>query len=233
MPNFCSSIITIEPSIINSTILSGKKLKTDIGDPSPENRATDNVTLNRKIPIKDTTPTEIPASGNDIENASNNQTIPSITNDLKNSTGTNSQNPFPLLVQTHMSQIFECAVPKDSKGALNLSGARKILTSWRSKNLFPPELIDNIEQSLKNHQFEESKEPAFSRSEIFRRIEEDRERHKRMKEENWIQPSEVSERREFEELYDCLEQPPLESLLDTLDQLHARFLYDTTFLGKL
>lgn len=140
-------------------------------------------------------------------------------------------NPYIALLQTNLANLFEHVVPNHPNGSVNLSGARKVLASWRSKNLLSEELIIATENTLKGRQMGNVQEPAFSRDEVFKRIEEDRERHKRMKEENWIQPSDPNDRNEFEELYNSQVIQPLEDLFLKLERDHLHFLYDTTSLG--
>ncbi|KAJ9058748.1 hypothetical protein DSO57_1009086 [Entomophthora muscae] len=143
-----------------------------------------------------------------------------------------SSNPYIALVEANLANIIDNVVPKGPNGTVNLSGTRKVLSSWRNKNIIPADLIHQMEDTLKGRQVENVHEPAFSRNEIFRRIEEDRERHKRMKEENWIQSSDPNERSEFDELYNSLDQPNIDNLFDTLEKCHLQFLYDTTTLGN-
>ncbi|KAL9556863.1 hypothetical protein MBANPS3_001650 [Mucor bainieri] len=46
---------------------------------------------------------------------------------------------------------------------------------------------------------------SFSKEDVLRRMEEDRERHKRLREEIWIRPAEESQDAEFEEFWNTTE----------------------------
>lgn len=87
----------------------------------------------------------------------------------------------------------------------------KILDNWRSKRIIDPQKVDEIMSMLNSRKIplsehgEGSSAPqgpgqgshhhnqrpvssTFARNEIFKRIEEDRERHKRLRERRWVQP---------------------------------------------
>ncbi len=79
----------------------------------------------------------------------------------------------------------------------------QILANWRSKRIIDPQTVDEIVLKLNDRRAsihvsedssslskEYSREPSYalSRNEIVKRIEEDRERHKRLRERRWVQP---------------------------------------------
>ncbi len=69
----------------------------------------------------------------------------------------------------------------------------QILESWKTKRVIDPEIIDealsNISARENNPGESSSTHRAhLPRQEIFKRIEEDRERHKRLRERRWVQP---------------------------------------------
>lgn len=94
--------------------------------------------------------------------------------------------------------------------------ASQILESWRSKRVIDPQKIDDVvavlsarsssasdlnpsqstslpsplahSSSRPSSSHHHSSHQAVPRQEIFRRIEEDRERHKRLRERRWVQP---------------------------------------------
>jgi CTD kinase subunit gamma len=69
----------------------------------------------------------------------------------------------------------------------------QILESWRSKRVVDPHKVDEVVSLLNGRTESEPTEAAvpstsLSRNEVFKRIEEDRERHKRLRERRWVQP---------------------------------------------
>lgn len=86
-----------------------------------------------------------------------------------------------------------------------ISSMTQILESWRSKRVIDPQKVDQVISSLNNRDsgtsaaVTDSTNPPLAdstdqtthhlpRHEIFKRIEEDRERHKRLRERRWVQP---------------------------------------------
>lgn len=72
----------------------------------------------------------------------------------------------------------------------------KILESWRSKRVIDPQTVDDVLTSLNarkttldaNRDSTHDRTVSLPRNEVFKRIEEDRERHKRLRERRWVQP---------------------------------------------
>lgn len=77
---------------------------------------------------------------------------------------------------------------------LGITNDFQILESWRSKRVLDPQKVDEAIAILDGRKasLEEPAEARPSnplpRQEIFKRIEEDRERHKRLRERRWVQP---------------------------------------------
>lgn len=104
-------------------------------------------------------------------------------------------------VARDLSQIVECVVPVGRQGLPNLTSTKQILQNWRTKRVIDPQKVDDVMQILFTRQTQatevstpgpapltnKSSEPHLSRGEIFKRIEEDRERHKRLRERRWVQ----------------------------------------------
>jgi CTD kinase subunit gamma len=92
-----------------------------------------------------------------------------------------------------------CTTPKYRE----FTSYSQILESWRSKRIIDPQMIDDILQHLRGRTASDPEpppspalrgaptmeEPSLARTEVFRRIEEDRERHKRLRERRWVQPT--------------------------------------------
>lgn len=78
----------------------------------------------------------------------------------------------------------------------------QILENWRSKRVVDPQIVDDVLSALEKRTppvasqvspaasapNRRSSHSSLSRSEVFKRIEEDRERHKRLRERRWVQP---------------------------------------------
>jgi CTD kinase subunit gamma len=70
----------------------------------------------------------------------------------------------------------------------------QILESWRSKRVIDPQKVDDVIASLNDRDTVLDSPTAshhsshLPRNEVFKRIEEDRERHKRLRERRWVQP---------------------------------------------
>jgi CTD kinase subunit gamma len=71
------------------------------------------------------------------------------------------------------------------------------LENWRTKRVIDPQKIDDVLSALNSRTTDvdpsqAAPQPAhqdhLSRNDVFKRIEEDRERHKRLRERRWVQP---------------------------------------------
>nr|ODN85841.1 hypothetical protein L203_04728 [Cryptococcus depauperatus CBS 7841] len=106
-----------------------------------------------------------------------------------------NENPFQELVTKNLQELVNNVVPDNHAGILNLKSVRQILESWRVRRIIDPTVVNGVLEFLENRKYETSPsqkkrghEQAFSKSEIVRRMEEDRERHKRLRERIWILP---------------------------------------------
>jgi len=105
-------------------------------------------------------------------------------------------------VARDLAKIVEYVVPDGREGLPNLMSAVQILDNWRNKRIIDSQKVDEIMAKLDSRKASlhvedsgqqsviasETTSSTFSRSEIFKRIEEDRERHKRLRERRWVQP---------------------------------------------
>jgi len=104
-------------------------------------------------------------------------------------------------VTRDLSTIVENVVPPGRHGLPNLVSTKQILESWRSKRVIDPQKVDDILAMLNARQTSDdpthpssssssssAQQNPLSRTDIFKRIEEDRERHKRLRERRWVQP---------------------------------------------
>jgi CTD kinase subunit gamma len=77
---------------------------------------------------------------------------------------------------------------------MTLLSVYQILASWKRLDIFESAALDTLITTLQSSKSELSKMPSstrtvFSKQDVMRRMEEDRERHKRLRERAWILPS--------------------------------------------
>ncbi|KAK0469166.1 CTD kinase subunit gamma CTK3-domain-containing protein [Desarmillaria tabescens] len=125
-------------------------------------------------------------------------------------------NQYVDYVARDLGKIVEYVVPSGREGLPNLISTRQvglqpsilnasssrdyvrlpplqILESWKSKRVIDPEIIDEALSNLSARENNPGESNSthrahLPRQEIFKRIEEDRERHKRLRERRWVQP---------------------------------------------
>ncbi|KAK1217341.1 hypothetical protein PQX77_020002 [Marasmius sp. AFHP31] len=126
--------------------------------------------------------------------------------------GSSNTNLYVDYVSRDLPSIVENVVPPGREGLPNLVSTRQILENWRSKRVIDPQVIDTVISTLELRQSEtqndlpepependaptvqprhqsDHKKSRLPRQEVFKRIEEDRERHKRLRERRWVQPT--------------------------------------------
>ncbi|KAJ2960004.1 hypothetical protein NQZ79_g4599 [Umbelopsis isabellina] len=108
------------------------------------------------------------------------------------------------LVRPDLEKIIAAVVPNDARGMVNAASARKILNNWKQKQLFDKDSIGGLEARLPKSEVRipEHAKQTFSKSDILRRMEEDRERHKRLREDIWIRSAEESVDAQFDQIWD-------------------------------
>ena len=117
------------------------------------------------------------------------------------------------LVKNDLEKVVNLTVPRDTReGVLNRMSTLQVglerrcllrvmlnfdiallqvLQSWQIRRLFPGPVLEALLQELKSLRFPTSSvasQQVFSRNDILRRIEDDRERHKRLRERIWVLP---------------------------------------------
>ncbi|UZJ54401.1 hypothetical protein CBS101457_003721 [Exobasidium rhododendri] len=92
--------------------------------------------------------------------------------------------------------VLQGIVPSDNWDAvrLNATSTEKVLTSWKRLNIFDRIVLDEIVDTLQVRKTELSKLPSsvrinLSKQDVLRRIEEDRERQKILRQRAWILPA--------------------------------------------
>ncbi|CAE6491713.1 unnamed protein product [Rhizoctonia solani] len=111
-----------------------------------------------------------------------------------------SQAPYIEYVTRDLEKIVEYVVPNSRDGLINFQSARQILESWQTKRVLDPIAVSNVlenleakKTSLKEIPATRSNTSAAERDEIFKRIEEDRERHKLLRQRRWNVPTRVGQ----------------------------------------
>ncbi|KAG0013551.1 hypothetical protein BGZ82_002111 [Podila clonocystis] len=109
------------------------------------------------------------------------------------------------LIGKNLSSIVESVAPSGPNGNVNVAGTKKILELWRSKNYFHHGVIDVVEEPLLARELgarSMTSEAGMAKEDILRRMDEDRERHKRIREEIWIRPADEDPSAEFQQDWD-------------------------------
>ncbi|CAK9781193.1 hypothetical protein CC85DRAFT_289003 [Cutaneotrichosporon oleaginosum] len=101
--------------------------------------------------------------------------------------------PYLPLIERALPDLVSAVVPSTRDGLLNARSARLILESWRARRVLDPSAVDAAlkilaERTAAAHADERHEDKKMARTDVLRRIEEDRERQKRLRERMWILP---------------------------------------------
>ncbi|KAL1678493.1 CTD kinase subunit gamma CTK3-domain-containing protein [Schizophyllum commune] len=119
---------------------------------------------------------------------------------VSSSSGAISGTQYVDFLSRDLNKLVETVVPEGREGLINYNSAKQILESWRTRRLVDPHIVDTALASLQSRTTSSAPDAeksaptskrssrTLSRNEIFKRIEEDRERHKRLRERRWVQP---------------------------------------------
>lgn len=112
------------------------------------------------------------------------------------SNSTITASTYLTLASRDLGRIVDSVVPKEDWDAvrMNATDTQKVLSSWKRVGMFDLARIDTSIDDLQIRKEALSKLPScsltrFSKQDTLRRIEEDRERHKRLRERVWILPA--------------------------------------------
>ncbi|KAJ3414685.1 hypothetical protein HDV05_006220 [Chytridiales sp. JEL 0842] len=100
------------------------------------------------------------------------------------------------LVRKDLVWIINAIVPENDYGGYsNLSNVQKIVKSWRKYAIFGSPELESVDQLLANASAvaptindTDKGSVTLSKNDILKRIEEDRDRHKRAREDGWYRP---------------------------------------------
>ncbi|GAA5897315.1 hypothetical protein JCM6882_001856 [Rhodosporidiobolus microsporus] len=104
---------------------------------------------------------------------------------------------YRALVERDLAKVVKNVVPETREGVLNWMSTHQVLRSWKTRRLLDSDVLDAVTAELEDrkaalHSHSDSSDTTafanFSRNDILRRIEDDRERHKRLKERIWVLP---------------------------------------------
>ncbi|GAA5969244.1 hypothetical protein JCM11641_007523 [Rhodosporidiobolus odoratus] len=102
---------------------------------------------------------------------------------------------YRALLERDLAKVVGCVVPENREGVLNWMSTAQVLRSWKTRRLLDTEVLDSVitelesrKATLQSDSSDTSAFANFSRNDILRRIEDDRERHKRLKERIWVLP---------------------------------------------
>ncbi|KAF8309366.1 hypothetical protein DL93DRAFT_2158452 [Clavulina sp. PMI_390] len=122
----------------------------------------------------------------------------SSVSDPSSSNGQPAPVSYAQYVARDLGKIVQLVVPEARGGLVNLMSARQILDSWRAKRIIDPSRIDEILLSLNEREQKlhvadvattgQAKGEDFPREQVLRRFEEDRERHKLLRQKRWHVP---------------------------------------------
>lgn len=124
-------------------------------------------------------------------------------------------NEYVRMMQRDILRVVDAVCPEDGSGAANVKVVRKVLQGLMNKSILLEQTVNEIEACLKER--DTSADAGFSspangddanrsrngngsntsnrldKRQIEQRIEEDRERHKRMRESMWVVPDSIEE----------------------------------------
>ncbi|KAK9460795.1 CTD kinase subunit gamma CTK3-domain-containing protein [Lipomyces oligophaga] len=108
------------------------------------------------------------------------------------------------MIKRDLKDILEKVVPKSQGSQANIALARKALENLRGKAIINDDEVTDLESILDEREISNRQQKAnahFTRIEILERMDEDRERHKRLRENIWVIPSGDAFQIEFEEYW--------------------------------
>ncbi|KAG0258887.1 hypothetical protein DFQ27_004395 [Actinomortierella ambigua] len=109
------------------------------------------------------------------------------------------------LVRKNLASIISKVTPSGPKGDVNVAATRKVLDTWRTRKIFSESVIEQVQTPLLSRGLATkapTAEAGLTQDDIIRRMEEDRERHKRIREEIWIRPQDEDVDGEFSQHWD-------------------------------
>lgn len=120
---------------------------------------------------------------------------------------------FVRMMQRDILRVIDAVAPSDGSGAANVKVVRRVLAGLQQKQILLPKTVLELEECLKERDIaggsqhdggasrsssiyangEKTNGPRLDKRQIEQRIEEDRERHKRLRESVWVVEDEQEE----------------------------------------
>ena len=133
-----------------------------------------------------------------------------------------SHTDYIRMMQRDILRVVDAVAPEDGSGAANVKVVRKVLQALQSKSFLLPQTVLEIEECLKERDTLPASSPAdvemtpiggggggkngayikLDKKQVEQRIEEDRERHKRLRENIWAVPRNEDLDAEFGKLWE-------------------------------
>ncbi|KAI8086907.1 CTD kinase subunit gamma CTK3-domain-containing protein [Gilbertella persicaria] len=116
------------------------------------------------------------------------------------------------LTRPDLPRIIHAVVATEPQGVVNIPNTQKIISNWKRKEYFEADILEEAEKpllesasSIDAAQTTTKATDIMAKDDILRRMEEDRERHKRSREEIWIRPPDETKDAEFEEFWNSID----------------------------
>ncbi|KAJ2894966.1 hypothetical protein GGI21_005216 [Coemansia aciculifera] len=113
------------------------------------------------------------------------------------------------LLKKNIVSTVTVVIPETPGGDSNVPQVRKVVSGWKRKSVFDKSIMEKLDKLLEKRGGGDSgggggsaNESGMKHQEILKRIEEDRERHKRHKEDVWIRPPDELPENELEMYWD-------------------------------
>ncbi|KAK0738535.1 CTD kinase subunit gamma CTK3-domain-containing protein [Schizothecium vesticola] len=93
------------------------------------------------------------------------------------------------MMQRDIIRVVDAVAPDDGSGAANVKVARQVLRALAAKAFLELTTLAQIEEVLRDREGGAGGDDDLDRKQVEQRIEEDRERHKRQRENHWAVPA--------------------------------------------
>ncbi|KAJ9107324.1 hypothetical protein QFC21_000774 [Naganishia friedmannii] len=131
---------------------------------------------------------------------------PTVASTVMSTSSAPTDLPYATFLERDLETLVGLVVPEGKEGMLNLLSAKQVIQSLKQKHAIHTDVCDKVLDALEDRRTRPTstsipaapaatgrKRPApvsteFSRSDTLKRMEEDRERHKRLREKMWVIP---------------------------------------------
>ncbi|KAJ2320579.1 hypothetical protein H4S02_001371 [Coemansia sp. RSA 2611] len=118
-------------------------------------------------------------------------------------TATAASQAWAPLIKKDIVALVKLVAPETPGGDSNVPQVRKVVAGWRRRSVFDGFILEKLDKLLaKRGGSAGASESGMRHQDILKRIEEDRERHKRHKEDVWIRPANEPSENELDAYWD-------------------------------